>query len=70
MESITTERPWGSFTRFTNNQLSTVKTLFVKSGGKALSLQYHKQREELWKVLSGTPEIVIGEDVFSGKSRG
>jgi mannose-6-phosphate isomerase-like protein (cupin superfamily) len=46
--------------------LSTVKTLFVKQG-EQLSLQYHKQREEFWKVLSGTPEIVIGEDVFQAK---
>lgn len=66
MESITTERPWGSFTRFTNNELSTVKTLFVKKG-EQLSLQYHNKREEFWKVLSGNPEIVIGEDVFQAK---
>ncbi len=67
MESVTTKRPWGSFTRFTNNELSTVKLLNVNKG-EQLSLQYHAKREEFWKVISGTPKIVIGDDTFDAKA--
>ena len=55
-------RPWGSFTTFTKNQESTVKLIYV-SAGETLSLQYHMHREEFWKVLSGHPQLTIGEDV-------
>lgn len=63
MESTTTKRPWGSFICFTNNETSTVKLLFVSKGQK-LSLQYHKKRDEFWRIVSGSPEIVIGEEVY------
>ena len=66
MEIITTERPWGSFTRFTNNESSTVKILNVNKG-EELSLQYHNKREEFWRVLKGSPRIVIGDDTFDSK---
>ncbi len=66
MEPITTKRPWGSFTRFTNNETSTVKLLYVNKG-EQLSLQYHSKREEFWKIVIGSPTIVIGDDVFDSK---
>ena len=66
MESETTKRPWGSFTRFTNNEASTVKLLNVNQG-EQLSLQYHNKREEFWRVISGNPEIVIGEETHNAK---
>ncbi|MES2436904.1 MAG: phosphomannose isomerase type II C-terminal cupin domain [Patescibacteria group bacterium] len=61
MKSSTTDKPWGSFTQFTHNELSTVKTIFVKAG-EQLSLQTHAKREEFWKVISGTPTLTIGEE--------
>lgn len=66
MEPETTTRPWGSFIRFTNNELSTVKLLFITKGEK-LSLQYHENREEFWRVISGSPEITIGEKITQAK---
>ncbi len=66
MEPITTKRPWGSFTRFTNNEVSTVKLLNVNKG-EQLSLQYHSKREEFWRIISGSPKIVIGDEVFDAK---
>ncbi len=66
MNSSTTKKPWGSFTRFTHNEESTVKLINVIKG-EELSLQYHMKREEFWKVLKGTPKIVVGEDVFEAK---
>ncbi len=66
MEPVTTKRPWGSFTRFTDNEPSTVKLLNVNKG-EQLSLQYHAKRDEFWRVISGTPKIVIGDDTFDSK---
>lgn len=62
MSSVTTKRPWGSFTRFTNNEPSTVKILHINKG-EEFSLQYHTHRQEFWKILKGNPEIVIGDKV-------
>lgn len=61
MNPVTTKRPWGSFTRFTDNELSTVKLLYINQG-EQLSLQYHNHREEFWKVIKGSPDIVIGNE--------
>ncbi len=66
MNPITTERPWGSFVTFTKNEESTVKILQVKKG-EEFSLQYHKKREEFWRVLAGHPMVTIGEKVFEAK---
>lgn len=66
MNPETTKRPWGSFTRFTNNEPSTVKLLYVNHG-EVLSLQYHNKREEFWKVIKGNPEITIGDEVVGAK---
>ena len=66
MRSETTKKPWGSFTRFTNNEPSTVKLLYVNHG-EEFSLQYHTHREEFWKILKGNPEIVVGEETLHPK---
>ena len=62
MNPVTTKRPWGSFTRFTNNEPSTVKILRINKG-EEFSLQYHSHREEFWKIIKGNPEIIIGTKV-------
>ncbi len=62
MNPITTKKPWGSFTRLTNNEPSTVKILYINKG-EEFSLQYHSKREEFWKILEGHPEIIVGEMV-------
>lgn len=63
---FTDKRPWGEFRQLTHNTLSTVKILIVKAG-EAFSLQYHNKRSEFWKILSGSPEIIIGDVVVNGK---
>jgi mannose-6-phosphate isomerase-like protein (cupin superfamily) len=60
MNPLTTKRPWGSFTRFTNNEPSTVKILNINKG-EEFSLQYHTHREEFWKIIKGNPTIIIGD---------
>ncbi len=62
----TEKRPWGKFEQFAKNEKATVKIITVKPN-EELSLQLHHNREEHWKVLSGTPIIQIGEEKSEGK---
>ncbi len=57
------ERPWGSFERFTENEISTVKLLHV-APGKRLSLQTHEKRAEFWRCVSGSGKVTKGESVL------
>lgn len=59
---ITDVRPWGSFERYSLNQVSTVKILTVLPG-QQLSLQRHTHRDELWVILDPGLEILIGDRV-------
>ena len=58
--------PWGTEDVFAQNEQVTVKLLHVKKG-ECFSLQYHHHREEFWKVLSGHPKVIIGEETYTGK---
>jgi len=60
VEKYTEKRPWGSFEQFTHNESSTVKLINVDAHAE-LSLQYHKNRNEFWKVIEGAPVILIGD---------
>ncbi len=60
------ERPWGSFERFTQNEKTTVKIITVKPNEK-LSLQYHRERNEFWKILSGNCEVIANGKVVPAK---
>ena len=62
MDPTTTKRPWGYFTRFINNESSTVKILHINKG-EEFSLQYHSHREEFWHIIKGNPEVTIGDEV-------
>jgi mannose-6-phosphate isomerase-like protein (cupin superfamily) len=53
MDIYKEDRPWGSFTKFTENTPSTVKIITVKPN-EELSLQSHKERSEFWHVISGS----------------
>ncbi|MEA2112561.1 MAG: phosphomannose isomerase type II C-terminal cupin domain [Patescibacteria group bacterium] len=61
------KRPWGKFERFTQNEKSTVKIITVKAG-EELSLQYHEQRNEFWRILSGRGKITIGDEIIEVKA--
>ncbi|MEO5569967.1 MAG: phosphomannose isomerase type II C-terminal cupin domain [Bacteroidia bacterium] len=66
MKKYKEERPWGNFERFTHNEISTVKILTVNPN-EELSLQFHHNREEFWRVLSGTGSFVIGDKTKVGQ---
>ena len=55
-------RPWGRFERFTLNEKSTVKLVYL-DGGKRLSLQYHNNRTEFWKIINGPVKVQIGNEI-------
>ena len=62
---VTTEkRPWGRFERFTLNEQCTVKLVYL-DGDKRLSLQYHNNRSEFWKVIRGPVRVQLGGDTQS-----
>lgn len=54
------ERPWGRFTQYALNRTCTVKVIEVEPG-QQLSLQRHRQREELWVALDDGLEFQIGD---------
>ncbi len=66
IEKYSEERPWGNFVQFCKNQQCTVKIISVNPDSE-LSLQYHNNRDEFWKILSGKASIVIGETVHASK---
>lgn len=61
MKTLIVKKPWGQFDQFTHNEITTVKILSINKGG-ALSLQYHNNREEFWRIISGHPLVTIGKD--------
>lgn len=61
------QRPWGRFEQFVTNETCTVKILIIEPG-QTLSLQYHRRRDEFWKVLDGHPIVEIGGMVYRENS--
>jgi mannose-6-phosphate isomerase-like protein (cupin superfamily) len=54
-------RPWGKFERYTLNEPCTVKLVYVEEG-KRLSLQYHNNRTEFWKVVKGPVMVRVKDE--------
>ena len=59
-------RPWGWFEQFNENSPCSVKLIHVKAGSR-LSLQYHNQRREFWKVVQGPLIVEIEGEEFTGQ---
>lgn len=66
MEKYSENRPWGNFEQYCKNKLCTVKILTVDPY-KKLSLQYHNEREEFWKIIAGSCKIFIGDNNLEAK---
>ena len=66
MDIYTEDRPWGRFEKFHENQLSTVKLIYIKANSR-LSLQYHRQRWEFWKVIKGTAQVELDGKIIEVK---
>ncbi|MDB5770197.1 MAG: mannose-phosphate guanylyltransferase/mannose-6-phosphate isomerase [Burkholderia sp.] len=59
----TVMRPWGSYTVLEEGPGFKIKRIVVKPGA-SLSLQMHHKRSEHWVIVSGTAEVVNGEQVI------
>lgn len=67
MKTYKEDRPWGNFERFCLNEQATVKIISV-TPNEELSLQFHYNRDEFWRVIDGSGTIVIGNDQLPGKA--
>ena len=56
-------RPWGSFKNLLDERGYKVKKIIVNAGER-LSLQLHRNRNEVWHILSGKGEMQIGNAVW------
>lgn len=50
-------RPWGSFKVLRDDEVYKMKELTIKKD-ESISLQYHKQRTEIWYILDGQGEYI------------
>ena len=58
-ESRRVDKPWGYELIWALTDLYCGKLLFVRAG-EALSLQFHREKDESWYVLSGRAELEVG----------
>jgi mannose-6-phosphate isomerase len=54
------EKPWGYELIWARAEDYAGKVLFVRAG-QALSLQFHREKDESWYVLEGRAELELGE---------
>ena len=54
------EKPWGHELIWAKAEGYAGKLLFVRAG-RAISLQFHREKDESWYVLEGRAEIELGE---------
>ena len=54
------EKPWGHELIWARAEGYAGKLLFVQAG-QALSLQFHREKDESWYVLEGRAELQLGE---------
>lgn len=66
MTNQTVIKPWGKYVILEKNKEYWIKKLFVRKG-KRISLQTHKNRVEIWIVLSGKIEAIKGNSRFTLK---
>lgn len=59
-----TERPWGTYQVLYEDDKCKIKRIVVYPG-KRLSLQSHKYRDELWKLIQGEGEVILEGYTFS-----
>jgi len=61
VEARRVEKPWGHEEIFATTERYVGKILFIRAG-EALSLQFHRRKDETIRILEGEMELVHGED--------
>ncbi len=64
IQSERNDRPWGWFCSIASAHGYQVKKIQVNPNA-SLSLQSHSRRSEHWTVVSGTAEVIVGENIFA-----
>jgi mannose-6-phosphate isomerase len=59
-QSEKVEKPWGHELIWAKTRDYAGKLLFVRAG-QALSLQFHREKDESWYILEGRAELQLGE---------
>jgi mannose-6-phosphate isomerase len=59
-QSEKVEKPWGHELIWAKTDAYAGKLLFVRAG-EAISLQFHREKDESWYVLEGRAELQLGE---------
>ena len=54
------EKPWGHELLWAHADAYVGKVLFIRAG-EALSLQFHREKDESWYVQSGRAKLELGE---------
>ena len=54
------EKPWGYELIWAHTETYVGKVLFVRAG-HALSLQFHREKDESWLVQSGRAKLELGD---------
>ena len=63
---VVDDRPWGKFEQLAINELCTVKVITVEPG-QQLSLQRHRERDELWTVLDAGLQVQVDAHVWAAE---
>ena len=63
MDIYSEARPWGKFEKFHENQPCTVKLIYVNPNSR-LSLQYHNERWEFWKIIKGNAQVELEDKLL------
>jgi mannose-6-phosphate isomerase-like protein (cupin superfamily) len=63
MGTYTEKRPWGRFEKLHENKPCTVKLIYINANSR-LSLQYHMNRSEYWRVVRGTASVELDGKKF------
>ncbi len=58
--------PWGKLEQYCYKEPCTVKLINIEPTTE-ISLEYHENRSEFWKIISGNPVLVIGDMIIEGQ---
>ena len=66
MDIYSETRPWGKFEKFHENRTCTVKLIYINPNSR-LSLQYHEERWEFWKIIKGNAQVELEDKLLNVK---
>ena len=66
MDIYSETRPWGRFEKFHENRPCTVKLIYINPNSR-LSLQYHEERWEFWKIIKGNAQVELEDKLLNVK---